>query len=71
MKTIKTLKIEGMSCEHCVRRVSDALSAASGVISVDVNLRKKTARIELDSPVADEILIAVVTDAGYKVSKIK
>ncbi len=65
------MKIVGMSCEHCVKRISDALSSIEGVISVEVNLRKKTAKIELSSSVSDDTLTEAVRDAGYSVRKIK
>ena len=66
----KTLKIEGMRCQHCVAHVTKALSGVSGVASVEVNLKKKTADVALLENVADEILIAAVTEAGYEVKKI-
>ncbi|MFZ4356495.1 cation transporter, partial [Enterococcus gallinarum] len=32
--------IEGMSCNHCVARVEEAVSALDGVQKVKVNLKK-------------------------------
>ena len=66
----KILKIEGMMCQHCVAHVTKALSGVSGVTGVEVNLKKKTATIELAEGVADEILTAAVVEAGYEVKKI-
>lgn len=66
----KTLKIEGMMCQHCVAHVTKALQGVSGVTAVDVQLKKKTAVVQLDEAVADERLIAAVTEAGYEVTKI-
>lgn len=66
----KTLKIDGMMCQHCVAHVTKALTGIDGVINVDVNLKKKTAVVELDKQVADEQLIEAVTEAGYTVKKI-
>ena len=66
----KTLKIEGMMCQHCVAHVTKALSGVQGVISVDVNLKKKIAMVETDGQVQDETLISAVTEAGYEVKKI-
>ena len=37
--------IEGMSCNHCVKRVENALKELEGVQDVKVNLKKKTADI--------------------------
>ena len=66
----KTLKIEGMMCQHCVAHVNKALSGVEGVISVDVNLKKKTATVETNGTVADETLTVAVTEAGYTVKGI-
>lgn len=66
----KTLKIEGMMCQHCVAHVTKALSSVVGVVSVEVNLKKKTAVVELSEEVSNEILSAAVTEAGYEVKKI-
>ncbi|MBQ8291809.1 MAG: heavy metal translocating P-type ATPase [Clostridia bacterium] len=66
----KTLKIEGMMCQHCVAHVTKALQGVEGVTAVDVNLKKKTATVELCAEVADETLTAAITEAGYEVKKI-
>lgn len=66
----KTLKIEGMMCMHCVAHVTKALQGVEGVVSVDVNLKKKTAVVELSAEVSNETLTAAITEAGYEVKKI-
>lgn len=66
----KILKIEGMMCVRCVAHVTKALSGVAGVSKVDVNLKKKTATVEFTEDVANETLIAAVTEAGYEVKKI-
>ena len=66
----KTMKIEGMMCQHCVAHVSKALSAVEGVLSVDVNLKKKTAIVECADTVSVETLTNAVVDAGYEVKKV-
>ncbi|MBQ7913626.1 MAG: cadmium-translocating P-type ATPase [Clostridia bacterium] len=66
----KTLKIDGMMCQRCVAHVNKALSGVQGVVSVDVNLKKKLAIVETDGSVTDEALVSAVTEAGYEVKKI-
>ncbi len=66
----KILKIEGMMCVRCVAHVTKALSGVAGVSKVDVNLKKKTATVEFTEDVANETLVAAVTEAGYEVKKI-
>ena len=65
-----TLTIEGMMCMHCVKHVTDALTAVEGVASAEVDLKKKRAVVTLNAEVADEALIGAVTQAGYEVKEI-
>ena len=64
----KTLKIEGMMCQHCVAHVTKALQGVEGVENVEVNLKKKTAT--LTTEVDNETLVKVIEAAGYTVKKI-
>ena len=66
----KTLTVEGMMCMHCVKHVTDALTAVEGVASAEVDLKKKRAVVTLNAEVADEALIGAVTQAGYEVKEI-
>ncbi len=66
----KTLKIEGMMCQHCVAHVTKALQGVEGVASVEVNLKKKTAIVELTQEVANETFVAAIAEAGYEVKSI-
>ncbi|MCD8002818.1 MAG: cadmium-translocating P-type ATPase [Clostridia bacterium] len=61
----KSLKVTGMTCEHCKARVEKALSEVEGVSGATVDLRKKTATVELSADVSDDTLIKAVADAGY------
>jgi copper ion binding protein len=62
----KRLSIEGMSCNHCVGRVTSALNQVQGVTSAKVDLATKSAVVEGDA-LADEQLKEAVADAGYEV----
>lgn len=62
------LKVEGMSCEHCVKAVTAAVSGLGGIQSVTVDLKARTVSVEHDpvqSPV--EKIIAEIEDQGYDV----
>jgi copper chaperone CopZ len=65
----KLLKIEGMSCGHCVMHVRAALEDVAGVKSAEVNLLERSAMVEGDN-LEDQALRAAVADAGYKVTSI-
>lgn len=64
----KTLHVEGMMCGHCVAHVKKALEAIDGVTSADVDLDAKRAVVSLDADVADDVLVAAVTEEGYEAS---
>lgn len=66
---MKTIKIEGMMCMHCVAHVEKALNEIDGVHAA-VDLEKKQAVVTLDHEVSDDILKAAVINAGYKVESI-
>ena len=59
--------IDGMSCGHCEKSVSDALQKVSGVSSVEVNLDGKYAIVTCETSVHDDNLKNAVEDAGYEV----
>jgi copper chaperone len=61
-----TLKIEGMSCQHCVMRVKKAVSQLAGVSDSQVDVG--SAKVTYDeSKVARADLDKAVMAAGYKV----
>jgi copper chaperone len=61
------LKVEGMTCMHCVNAVKKALAAVGGVESVvEVSLDAGSATVRGNA--SKEALIAAVKDAGYGAS---
>ena len=66
----KTLKIEGMMCQHCVAHVTKALQGVEGVDGVEVNLKKKTAVVSSQTELSNEVLTKAIVEAGYTVKKI-
>lgn len=67
----KELIIKGMSCEHCVKHVEDALREIEEVQDVIVSLSQKKASISLKDHVDDAKLKEAVEEAGYTVLEIK
>ncbi len=61
------IKIQGMSCQHCVNAVTKALSDLDGISSVKVSLENNDAVFDSSSPVDMEKVKKAVEDAGYKV----
>ena len=60
-----TLKVEGMTCGHCVSRVQKALDAAPGVLEAKVDLASATAEIRFSAATDATKLAEIVTEAGY------
>ncbi len=67
MKEI-TLDVKGMSCQMCVKHVTDALRGVNGVETVEVSLDDALARVEYDPERAGmEDFKTAVAEAGYEV----
>jgi len=60
-----TLKIEGMHCDSCIRRVSQALAAVPGLVVSDVGIGAAKLTSKAGAPDAAALAIAAVTKAGY------
>jgi copper chaperone len=63
MKT-QELKIEGMTCGHCVMHVKKELSKVAGLIIEDIQIG--SARVKFDeTKVTSEHLTNAINEAGY------
>ncbi len=61
-----TLKVEGMTCQHCVSAVADALENLPGVTRADVDLDEGRAEVLHDDGSPDiEAMKSAVDEAGY------
>lgn len=65
----KKILIEGMSCEHCVGHVKEALEGLDKVTSVEVSLENNWAIVETTN--TDEELKVAIEEEGYDVVKIE
>lgn len=61
-----TLDIEGMSCDHCVRSVQQALAALDGVEVQEVAVGTATVAYDATKVTRDRISDAIA-DEGYQV----
>lgn len=57
------LKIEGMTCQNCVRHVTEALQKIPGAADVIVDLQSGTATVE---GVSAAQAVAAVEEEGYE-----
>ena len=60
----RLVRIEGMHCQNCARRVENAFNSQEGFYA-KVDLAKKTAQVRTKVPVSDQQLKQVVRRLGY------
>lgn len=61
------IKVDGMSCEHCVKAITKAVSALTGVSHVAVDLNAKTVTVEHDPALPPDKIKAEIEDQGYDI----
>jgi copper chaperone len=65
----QTFKVSGMTCGHCVKAVSDEISALAGVDEVTVELvpgEVSTVTVVSTEPLSGSSVRAAVDEAGYE-----
>ena len=55
----ETIKVEGMTCQHCVQTITDALNKITGLNTVNVDLVKKEVRVKFNE---NEIKLKKISD---------
>lgn len=60
------ITIQGMSCQHCVKSVKEALENVPGISNVEVNLEKGEANFDGDADHND--LKAAIEQIGFEVN---
>ena len=60
-----TLNVTGMTCDHCVNAVTNALKEIPGVADASVSLDESSARVSGDA-INTARLIAAIEEEGYK-----
>ena len=67
--TTSTYTVVGMTCEHCVRSVSEEVGAIPGVSDLSVDLATGALSVTTEAePVADDAVREAVAEAGYSIS---
>ena len=64
---MKSIKIKGMSCQHCVMAVTRALGAVDGIKDVKVDLKSGIASYEEVKNVDYGTIVAAIKKAGYEI----
>lgn len=60
------LEIPELACRMCVRHVERALEGLTGVLNVEVDLRRREVTVEDDGSARREAVIQAVHEAGYR-----
>jgi copper chaperone len=64
--TTSTFAVDGMTCNGCVKSVTNAISQAPGVAGVDVSLGDKRATVTYDPAACSPAqIVAAIVDAGF------
>lgn len=63
--TIATFQVDGMTCAHCERAVTEEVTSVAGVTGVEVSAASGVLTVESDAPVDDATVLAAVEEAGY------
>jgi copper chaperone len=62
-----TLKVKGMTCQHCVMAVQKALAYLDGVQKIEVDLGKGGVRFENPKGISADKIREAIENAGYQV----
>jgi copper chaperone len=65
-RMITTVRVDGMTCQHCVRAVFTALAAVPGIHRADVSIG--AAQVEHDGSVTVDQIRDAIEVAGYTVT---
>ena len=64
----QTYTVTGMTCEHCVKAVTQELTDIDGVSGVEVDLASGRVTVTSQSPLDDKAVAAAVDEAGYELA---
>jgi len=68
MSTETTLNVVGMTCGHCVKAVTDELSAIDGVNAVQVDLDNGRVEVDSDGPLDPAVIAEAIDEAGFELA---
>ncbi|KAA0976311.1 heavy-metal-associated domain-containing protein [Pseudomonas sp. ANT_J28] len=61
---MQVFNVQGMSCGHCVKTITEALQAKDPAASVRIDLAAK--EVGVKSALSADQVIAVITEEGYE-----
>lgn len=67
MSNTVILKVEGMSCNNCVKHVTEALEALPGISEIEITLAEGKVAFRSTGAASEEQVAEALEDAGYDV----
>tara|TARA_Y100001936_G_scaffold247562_1_gene293599 strand:+ start:2090 stop:2302 length:213 start_codon:yes stop_codon:yes gene_type:complete len=65
-----SLKVNGMTCNHCVETITKSLEKLSGVLAVIVDLDKKSVKLDYDENIIKlEKITDKIIDLGFEIGE--
>ena len=61
----ETIKIDNLSCGHCVKTVTNRLESIEGIQNVNVVLETSTLTLEHDENITRDIIVNELDEIGY------
>ncbi|MHA6261391.1 copper chaperone CopZ [Sporosarcina sp. CAU 1771] len=61
------IKVEGMSCNHCVNAIETSVGEITGVSTVKVDLGKKEVAVEFENVTSLDQIKETIEDQGFDV----
>ncbi|MEV8339588.1 MULTISPECIES: cation transporter [Leucobacter] len=65
------LTVSGMTCDHCAQTLTTAVSALSGVDTVEVDVTSGRAILHAAHPLSTDALAAAVSEAGFELTAVR
>ncbi|ROM77805.1 copper resistance protein CopZ [Pseudomonas brassicacearum] len=63
---MQTFNVQGMSCGHCVKAITQALQSKDPAAEVQVDLSAKT--VQVQSSLDADAVVEAIKEEGYEVS---
>lgn len=60
------IKVKGMSCQHCVKSVTEAMESL-GATNISIDLLSGDVTYSEDAPIATEAIKEAITKIGFEV----
>ncbi|MCX2727906.1 heavy-metal-associated domain-containing protein [Thermomicrobium sp. 4228-Ro] len=64
----RVYRVPDVSCQHCIRAITEELRKIEGIQDIEVDLTSKTVRVVSEETVPDERIRSGIEEAGYTIA---